>query len=194
MSKNVKVNGVNYSGVSQVQLPTTAGGTALFKDVDEITEGGGGFDIDTAETLLCTVETEDLIGNILAAHPITPKYKKEMLLLTVRGANAPTKETNTLRAVHFFVDNDIVWAYELRCYQKLVAPDSIESFIGRADGGENGMTMGMVSSAYTKIENGALTFSATFKRYVAAGNTVSYYEVPLDIVTPTIDTTLRAAE
>ena len=40
MSKNVKVNGVDYTGVSQVQLPTTAGGTALFKDVDEITEGG----------------------------------------------------------------------------------------------------------------------------------------------------------
>lgn len=40
MSKNVTVNGVNYTGVSQVQLPTTDGATALFKDVDEITEGG----------------------------------------------------------------------------------------------------------------------------------------------------------
>lgn len=40
MSKNVTVNGVDYTGVSQVQLPTTAGGTALFKDVDEITDGG----------------------------------------------------------------------------------------------------------------------------------------------------------
>lgn len=41
MSKNVKVNGVDYTGVSQVQLPTTAGGTALFKDVDEITTPSG---------------------------------------------------------------------------------------------------------------------------------------------------------
>ena len=41
MSKNVTVNGVDYSGVSQVQLKTTAGGTALFKDVDEITEPSG---------------------------------------------------------------------------------------------------------------------------------------------------------
>lgn len=41
MSKNVTVNGVDYTGVSQVQLPTTDGATALFKDVDEITEGGG---------------------------------------------------------------------------------------------------------------------------------------------------------
>ena len=41
MSKNVNVNGVDYSGVSQVQLKTTAGGTALFKDVDEITTPSG---------------------------------------------------------------------------------------------------------------------------------------------------------
>lgn len=41
MSKNVKVNGVDYIGVSQVQLPATAGGTALFKDVDEITTPSG---------------------------------------------------------------------------------------------------------------------------------------------------------
>jgi hypothetical protein len=41
MSKNVNVNGVDYSGVSQIQLKTTAGGTALFKDVDEIITPSG---------------------------------------------------------------------------------------------------------------------------------------------------------
>ena len=41
MSKNVNVNGVDYSGVSQVQLKTADGGTALFKDVDEITVPSG---------------------------------------------------------------------------------------------------------------------------------------------------------
>ena len=45
MSKNVNVNGVDYSGVSQVQLKTTAGGTALFKDVDEITTPSGSINI-----------------------------------------------------------------------------------------------------------------------------------------------------
>ena len=39
--KNVNVNGVDYSGVSQVQLKTTEGGTALFKDVDEIVTPSG---------------------------------------------------------------------------------------------------------------------------------------------------------
>lgn len=38
--KNVTVNGVDYTGVSQVQLPVTGGGTALFQDVDETATGG----------------------------------------------------------------------------------------------------------------------------------------------------------
>lgn len=41
MSKNVNVNGVDYSNVSQVQLKTADGGMALFKDVDEITVPSG---------------------------------------------------------------------------------------------------------------------------------------------------------
>lgn len=41
MSKNVNVNGEDYTGVSQVQLKTAEGGTALFKDVDEITVPSG---------------------------------------------------------------------------------------------------------------------------------------------------------
>jgi hypothetical protein len=36
MSKNVKVNNVDYNEISTVTLQTTEGGTATFKDVDEI--------------------------------------------------------------------------------------------------------------------------------------------------------------
>ena len=39
MSKNVTVGGNHFQGVSQVQLTTVSGGTALFRDVDEITGG-----------------------------------------------------------------------------------------------------------------------------------------------------------
>lgn len=45
MSKNVNVNGKSYTGVSQIQLVTTDGGTALFKDVDEITTPSGSVSI-----------------------------------------------------------------------------------------------------------------------------------------------------
>lgn len=36
MSKNVKLNGNDYLGVSTIQIPTTDGETSSFKDVDEI--------------------------------------------------------------------------------------------------------------------------------------------------------------
>lgn len=41
MSKNIKLNETEYSGVSTVQLPTTDGGTASFKDTDEIVTPSG---------------------------------------------------------------------------------------------------------------------------------------------------------
>lgn len=47
MSKNVTLNGVDYSGISQVMLNLTGGGTALFKDVDEITAAEGLSNIST---------------------------------------------------------------------------------------------------------------------------------------------------
>lgn len=45
MSKNIKLNNTDYNGVSTVQLPTTNGGTASFKDVDEITTPSGSLTI-----------------------------------------------------------------------------------------------------------------------------------------------------
>lgn len=41
MSKDVTVNGKNFEGVSTVQLPLTNGGSALFRDVDEISNVDG---------------------------------------------------------------------------------------------------------------------------------------------------------
>lgn len=192
MSKNVKVNGVDYTGVSQVQLPTTDGATALFKDVDEITEGGGGFDIDTAETLLCTVETEDLIGNILAAHPITPKYQNELLILIIRGGNVITQGGGTLRSMYWCINGTTTSVLNNYVNNKLVAPNTAKLFYGSGSEENNGYMTGVSTSLTNLDANGALKVNANYKYYVAAGNTVSYYEVPLDITVPTIDTTLRA--
>lgn len=41
MSKNIKLNNTDYNGVSTVQLPTTSGRTATFKDTDEIKTPSG---------------------------------------------------------------------------------------------------------------------------------------------------------
>lgn len=45
MSKNIKLNDTDYTGISTVQLPTTDGGTASFKDTDEITTPSGSLSI-----------------------------------------------------------------------------------------------------------------------------------------------------
>ena len=99
MSKNVTVNGVDYTGVSQVQLPTTAGGTALFKDVDEITEGG--------------VSIWEGYQHTMQVAPI-PYIIDKCENATAKGtftfdANSATKDTTTelfdtgLLSVHFLV-------------------------------------------------------------------------------------------
>ncbi|EGC8431278.1 leucine-rich repeat domain-containing protein [Listeria monocytogenes] len=41
MSKNVKVNGLDYYGISKVQMNAVEGGTVTFVDADEATGGGG---------------------------------------------------------------------------------------------------------------------------------------------------------
>lgn len=43
--KNVTINDTNYTGVSEVQLSVTGGGTANFRDVDEITTPSGSINI-----------------------------------------------------------------------------------------------------------------------------------------------------
>lgn len=41
MSKNIKLNETEYNGISMINIPTTSGGTASFKDVDEISTPSG---------------------------------------------------------------------------------------------------------------------------------------------------------
>jgi hypothetical protein len=52
VSKNILLNDINYNGVSTVKLPTSDGGTAIFKDVDEIETPSGGDDAKFLEILI----------------------------------------------------------------------------------------------------------------------------------------------
>lgn len=60
MSKNIKLNNKAYNGISTVELPTTDGATATFKDVDEIQEGGGGYSESNSVTF--TGEIQGVVG------------------------------------------------------------------------------------------------------------------------------------
>lgn len=96
MSKDVTVNGVDYTGVSQVQLPTTAGGTALFKDVDEITEGG----VSIWEGYQPTMQVAPIPYIIDQCEKATAKGT----LTPTAAVQGTTELVDTgLSAVHFFV-------------------------------------------------------------------------------------------
>ncbi len=97
MSKHVNVNGINYSGVSQVQLKTADGGTAMFKDVDEIVTPSGAmnitengtFDVSAFASAIVNVvangdgelETGTVVGNGTNTIEITTTGKKSRLML-----------------------------------------------------------------------------------------------------------------
>ena len=96
MSKNVTVNGVDYTGVSQVQLPTTDGATALFKDVDEITEGGASI----WEGYQHTMQVAPIPYIIDQCEKATAKGT----LMPKEAVKGTTELVDTgLSAVHFFV-------------------------------------------------------------------------------------------
>lgn len=47
MSKNIKLNGKDYNGISTVQLPTASGGTASFMDAEDVVMPDGTVEIKT---------------------------------------------------------------------------------------------------------------------------------------------------
>ena len=79
MSKNVKLNGKDYLGVSTIQVPTTSGGVASFKDVDEIvnvpTSGG-------------TMESGIFVGNDAMSIEIPVTSKKSHIAIWTTEASA----------------------------------------------------------------------------------------------------------
>ena len=85
MSKNVKVNGANYSGVSIVQLQTAEGGTATFKDVDEIvTAPSGG------------VETGTFVGDGTAQVTLPVTSKKQGYSILVENYDTLKEDVSSL--------------------------------------------------------------------------------------------------
>lgn len=85
MSKNIKLNDTEYTGVSTVQLPTTDGGTAFFKDTDEITTQASGFELKGTYTVNSTgyFYAESTIDQAI----LTPSYEAGIIVLVADSAD-----------------------------------------------------------------------------------------------------------
>lgn len=93
MSKNIKLNDTDYTGISTVQLPTTDGGTASFKDTDEITTPSGSKTITENGTHDVTNFAEAIV-NVVASSvtsemesgEFTPEANTQLITIDINSA------------------------------------------------------------------------------------------------------------
>ena len=128
MSKNLVIGTKTYEGVSTVNFNTADASIAVFKDVDEIS-GGGGYDISTELTewdvTVASVTMTDFFGGKTVQLPFT----KGVVVFHVDSNTAPTAGQFTMQNMFFFVDNISVTT-AMTGDSKLIAPNSIENSKG----------------------------------------------------------------
>lgn len=165
---NLKINGTTYAGVTKVQIPLADdSGNAVFVDEGTVVNG----------KLLYTPESEMNFKDIIAAHPIPRKYEKSFVLIKITGDNIASQGSDTVNWLIVYCDNtEIGTALNIKRFaianyvNQLKSPNSMrvyETFFGR-----NG-------SYITLASDGSIT-GLNPDTYVAAGNSVSYLEIPFD--------------
>ena len=163
MSKNVIVNATQYSGVSLIQVNTTDGGVAQYRDVDEISvrnfELKGSFTAGTTGYIYQSATIDQAI--------LTPSYDAGIIVNVVDSA-----------------DND--WTNNSNGIQRLIVFYTADKYILIANGyrsgtGEQTAGIGMPTADNAGAGNAITTsFGNTFSSYLNAGQTVKKYEIELD--------------
>ena len=167
MSKNVKLNNTNYTGISTVQLPTADGGTATFQDVDEITEsGGGGFELKGTYTVSKT-------GYIYKSSTIdqavfTPSYSAGIIILVADSADTDWSDNvnGVSRVIVIYTSNKYI-----------LVSQGYRNGTGEQFSGNNAPVERTTTGAGNAIEP---TFGNTYNAYINAGQSVKKYEMKLD--------------
>lgn len=167
MSKNIKLNNTNYTGISTVQLPTADGGTATFQDVDEITEsGGGGFELKGTYTAVNT-------GYIYKSTTInqavfTPSYSSGIIILVADSADTDWSDSaNGVSRVIVIYTSD----------KYILASQGYRSEAGGQNSGINAPIARTTTGAGNAIEP---TFGNAYTAYINAGQSVKKYEMELN--------------
>lgn len=124
MSKNLVIGSNTYEGVSTVNFNTSDNGIAVFKDVDEISSGGG-YDISTELTEWATTEESVTTNNFFGGKTIQLPFTKGIVVFHVDGDTAPTVGQSTMQNMFFFVD-EVSVTTAVTGDSTLVAPNSIE--------------------------------------------------------------------
>ena len=163
---NLKINGTTYAGVEKVQIPLADNsGNAVFVDEGTVVNG----------TLLYTPESDMTVKDIISAHPIPRKYEKSLVWIKITGGNVSTHGSTTINWLMLYCNNTGIPLKERRFMaymysNKLENPDNI---------GLNGTVYSRNENSITLASDGSIT-GLNVDTYVAAGNSISYLEIPFD--------------
>ena len=165
---DLKINGKTYAGVTEVQIPLADdSGNAVFVQGGTVVNG----------TLLYTPESDMTVKDIVAAHPIPRKYEKSLVWIKIAGDNVSTHGSETINWLIVYCDNiEIGASLNIKRFMcsnyvnGLKSPNSIP--IGATAYSRNG-------SYITLASDGSIT-GLNINSYVAAGNSISYLEIPFD--------------
>ena len=165
---DLKINGKTYAGVTEVQIPLAdASGNAVFVQERTVVNG----------TLLYTPESDMTVKDIVAAHPIPRKYEKSLVWIKITGDNVSTHGDDTTNWLIVYCDNIEIGTQ--RNAKRFVA-------LMYVNGLQSPNSLPICTTAYSRngsyitlASDGSIT-GLNVSTYVAAGNSISYLEIPFD--------------
>lgn len=163
---DLKINGTTYAGVTEVQIPMADdSGNAVFVHEGTVVNG----------KLLCTLESEMNLKDIIAAHPIPREYEKSLVWIKITGDNIASQGSETINWLIVYCNNTgtPLNARRFMAYMYANGLDSPDKI------GLNGTLYSRNESYITVASDGSIT-GLNLNTYVAAGNSISYLEIPFD--------------